>query len=420
MCQYHMLVRLPQWHVAAMAVVAACVLLMGSVRLEHFPAAAAAPAGWTESNKFNEAWLISLTGHILEVFYRSQTRCRVRPEYSPETDLKREIKFTGPYYKRADASGNGLYYIRFKATLSVCKGAFDLYSLVDHRDTGSTVLRVSEQPFAFSWVAAPWMAPVGGRNPDMRYTGPKLFVGGAFKPLMAAMLGQKIENGVGFHMHSSGFDTMLKAGTAGKLLDNFATKQYLYEADLNDWSSSPALAAAPGLWGNKLNEVRGGWRCAVFVAWATSADMAAVGPAAQKFAALFQKVRKWGCQQCWISWAPPSVPAYNAEVMKRQAWVEICQTSGANGIMIDHPAQRTDCLDVSLAALKWAQANGRGSAWLLNGSASAKEISVLIKTLAKSSLGPLDFISTANHNSVTQGTGWRPARVELTAARAGV
>ena len=257
-------------------------------------------------------------------------------------------------------------------------------------------------------------ASKGGDNQCVKYCGPKYFVGGAYSALMQEMKDRQMPAGVGFHLHPMGFLAAHDAGFLPQLLSRFSAKFYLYEADLDAWTdgTNSIQTSSPGVWGDLLNNTAGGWKCALFAPWAKSVDVAAVQPAIDKYKRLFEKIRQWGCRQCWIFWSPPSEPRYNRAVMQKQAWAQIAKATGASGICVDHPAQRSDALEVSFAALKWAKQNGLGAGWVFNGTASAAQVGAMVQQI-KAHVGPIDFIASDNFSS--SSTGWAAASTELRA-----
>ena len=256
----------------------------------------------------------------------------------------------------------------------------------------------------------------GGNNACAKYCGPRYFVGGAFPALMQDMSNRKMPSGVGLHLHPMGLGSAIQGGYMPRLLSQFSTREYFYEADLDAWTdgSNPIQTNTPGHWGSLLNSGQGGWRCALFAPWAKSADMANPERVIPKYKQVFDKIRAWGCRQCWIFWSPPSEPQYNSAVMRSQAWARVAKETGATGICVDHPANRGDSLDVSFAALKWAKQNGLGAGWVLNGSGSATQVAALVKKI-KANVGSVDFISSDNFSS--QQSGWAAAQTELDAAK---
>lgn len=276
----------------------------------------------------------------------------------------------------------------------------------------STNSKTAKTPVAKA--RAPVVSPGkgGGNNSCARYCGPKLFVGGAFAPLVRDMSARRMPPGVGYHLHPMGFAVAKDGGFAPKLLSNFSTKQYFYEADLDAWTdgSNPLQTNSPGVWGSFLNEAAGGWKCALFAPWAKSSDVANPESAIRKYNQVFSKIRAWGCKQCFLFWSPPSEPQYNSTVLKNQTYAKIAKATGATGIVVDHPAQRTDSFEVSIAALKWAKSNGLAAGWCLNGSASTQQVASLMKRIKDSGV-KLDFVSSDNFSN--QGSGWSAAATEL-------
>lgn len=252
----------------------------------------------------------------------------------------------------------------------------------------------------------------GGNNSCSKYCGPKYFVGGAFAPLVRDMASRKMENGVGYHLHPMGYAVAKNEGFATKLLSNFSTKHYFYEADLDAWTdgTNPLQTNSPGVWGSFLNEAAPGWKCALFAPWAKSSDMANPDSAIRKYKQVFEKIRAWGCKQCWIFWSPPSEPQYNAAVLGNQTYAKIAKAVGATGICVDHPAQRTDSFEVSIAALKWAKSNNLGAGWIFNGSGSTNEVAAMMKRVKDAGVH-LDFAASDNFSN--QSSGWSAAATEL-------
>jgi hypothetical protein len=228
----------------------------------------------------------------------------------------------------------------------------------------------------------------GGNNPSKKYVGPRFFAGGAFPKLMGDIAGgAKIPAGVGYWLHPMGLGAAMGANNLQAVLSKFTTKYYVYESDLDAWTdgSNPVQTNTPGIWGDNLNAAAPGWKCAAFCAWAKSKDMANPSSAIPKFKSLFDKVRAWGCQQCWIFWSPPSEPQYNGTVLRGQTWATIAKAVGASGIVVDHPGDRTDSTEVSFAALKWAKANGLGAGWVFNGSSSEAQVSAMMARIRAAS-----------------------------------
>jgi hypothetical protein len=229
---------------------------------------------------------------------------------------------------------------------------------------------------------------------------------------MKDMSERKMSEGVGYHLHPMGFAVAKDGGYLPKLLSNFSTKHYLYEMDLDAWTdgSNPVQTNTPGVWGDFLNDAAGGWKCAVAAPWAKSADMANPESAIRKYNQLFSKIRAWGCKQCWIFWSPPSEPNYNATVLKNQTYATIAKATGATGICVDHPGQRSDSFDVSIAAMKWAKANGLGAGWIFNGTATTNEVAAMMKRIKDAGV-KLDFAASDNFSN--PNTGWSSASAEL-------
>lgn len=255
----------------------------------------------------------------------------------------------------------------------------------------------------------------GGNNPSKRYVGPKYFAGGAFPKLMGDIAGgARIPAGVGYWLHPMGLGAAMGANNLPAVLSKFTTKYYAYETDLLAWTdgSNPTQTNTPGVWGDFLNAAAGGWKCAAFCAWAKSGDMANPSSAIPKYKALFDKVRAWGCQQCWIFWSPPSEPQYNSTVLRNKTWATIAKAVGATGIAVDHPGDRTDSTEVSFAALKWAKENGLGAAWVFNGSSSGAQVAAMMARI-KQNVGDLTFYASDNFSS--QGAGWSHTAAELRA-----
>jgi hypothetical protein len=218
--------------------------------------------------------------------------------------------------------------------------------------------------------------------------------------------------GVGYVLHSMGFAVAKDEGFLPTMLGNFSTKQYFYEMDLDAWTdgSNPVQTETPGVWGDALNQVASGWKCALVAPWAKSKDMANPDSAIAKYNQLFAKVRAWGCKQCFVFWSPPSEPQYNDTILENQTYAKIAKAVGATGICVDHPANRSDSFEVSIAALKWAKSSGLAAGWVFNGSDSTNQVAAMMKRVKDAGV-KLDFAASDNFSNQT--SGWPAASAEL-------
>lgn len=257
--------------------------------------------------------------------------------------------------------------------------------------------------------------PGGGNMTCAKYCGPKVFVGGAFGTLMREMKGAQIPSGVGYWLHPMGMAVAKNEGFLPALLNQFGTKFYFYEADLDAWTdgSNPIQTNDPGCWGTWLAQAAKSpteWKCAAMAPWAKSGDIAS-GACIPKYQRLFAKIRAWGCSQCWIFWAPPSEPPLAYQALKSRPWQRIFKETGATGAMVDHPAGRSDTLDVSFDFLKAAKSMGLATGWCFNGSDSAAATAAMVKRV-KATV-PIDVFGVDNFSS--EGTGWGAVSAQLQA-----
>lgn len=261
----------------------------------------------------------------------------------------------------------------------------------------------------------------GGNNPCKRYCGPRFFVGGAYMALHNDLQSASIPSGVGYWLHPMGFNAAQPIMPA--VLRRFGTAQYAYEADLDDWTSgaNPAQTTNPGMWGSMLNAAAGSptaWKCALFAAWAKSGDIAS-GACIPKYQGLFSKIRAWGCEQCFVFWSPPSEPSVAYQAMRSRPWQKILSEAGATGAMVDHPAGRADCVDVSIDFLRVAKSMGLTTAWVFNGADSPAATASMVKRVRAAVA--VDVWAQDNfHAGVSgQGNSWATVLPQLQATMQG-
>ena len=186
--------------------------------------------------------------------------------------------------------------------------------------------------------------------------------------------------------------------------------------DLDAWTdgSNPLQTNTPGIWGSFLNahaDSPSQWKCSLVAPWAKSSnivDMSCI----PKYQALFKKVRAWGCQQCWIFWAPPSEPPLAARAMQANVFKRILSETGATGAIVDHPARHAVTLDVSFAFLKQAKAMGLATGWCFNGNDSASATAAMVQRV-NSALGGVDVWTVDGFESQTNG--WAQVSTQLDA-----
>lgn len=244
-----------------------------------------------------------------------------------------------------------------------------------------------------------------------------VYVGGAFLPLMKdiAANGTIVPRNVGFWLHPMGLDAARVSGILPQVLAKFKTKVYAYEQDLDAWTdgSNPVQTNTPWFWEDMLRQNGGrGWKCGLAAAWAKSKDIATPSIAISKYKPLFDKMRKKGCKNLWIFWSPPSEPEIARKALKGKTWNKIFAAVGANGAMVDHPANRVDTLDVSFEFLKDARKAGLQVGWVFNGGDTGNQTLRMMQRI-NSNFGKLDVYAVDNFDKPSNG--WRPVKRHLDA-----